>query len=142
MKIGVDSFRFSRIKGHIMTPNSPIAREWFEAMNGKEHLVQRLFAVFVREEPARIIEIQEAVADGDIDRVRHLTHSLKGASVTMGALQVKTQCVEMEKALKAGNAEDMENCFKSLSAEINYVFEFMDGLFRKKLTRPNRLITV
>lgn len=118
---------FFEYKGHIMSSSTPISREWFEAMTGKDHLIQRLFTVFVREEPARVKEIHEALEQKDYERLKHLVHSLKGACVTMGACTVRDQCVKMEKAAKARKNEELEKHFKGLDTEMGNVFEFMDN---------------
>lgn len=105
--------------------NKPISQAWLDKMNGKDTFVQRLFTVFVTEEPKRMETIRAALEDRDTAQMAYLTHSLKGAAATMGAEGLRQCALELELAGKAGNLEESRACFDRLHREIERVYVFM-----------------
>jgi HPt (histidine-containing phosphotransfer) domain-containing protein len=66
---------FIERNGYAMSAQ-PITSEWMERMRGKQDFVERLFTVFVTEEPKRLERIREALGREDAEAMAYLTHSL------------------------------------------------------------------
>lgn len=103
----------------------PLTQAFLDSMRGKEAFLNRLFTVFVTEEPKRIDEIREALRQDDREGLRYLAHSLKGSAATMGAEALKDRCKALEVASEGGDPAEVRRRFAELEAEIGRVFAFM-----------------
>ncbi|MFW5837620.1 MAG: Hpt domain-containing protein [Desulfovibrionaceae bacterium] len=108
-----------------------ISQLWLDAMlPAREAFVQRLFGVFIREEPKRVASIRDAVTHKDLDRIRYLAHSLKGAAATMGCEQVRRTCLEMEAAAEDHNLHEVKNSLDRLEQKMDCVYAKMNDLLK------------
>ncbi|MEF2145908.1 MAG: Hpt domain-containing protein [Desulfovibrionaceae bacterium] len=105
--------------------DAPISPAWFEKMQGKEAFVQRLFEVFLREEPQRVNKIKAAVKGADLAQVKFLAHSLKGAAATMGAEPLRDCCLRLELAAKSNDPLQSAEAMSCLEREIGRVYTCM-----------------
>lgn len=104
----------------------PINPEWLARMQrDKPAFLRELFAMFLAEEPKRLAAIAAAVAAGDIEQVRHLAHSLKGAAATLGMEPLRDACREMEFAARDGRADALGAALASTRARMDEVFGVM-----------------
>lgn len=103
----------------------PIDADWLARMRTKPDFLNRLFEVFLEEEPRRIKALGKAVAGVDLDQVRHLAHALKGAAATMGMERLRDACRELEFAAKGGEAESLRRCFEKIRLEMEAVYAEM-----------------
>lgn len=55
----------------------------------------------------RLDALEQHLADGDAGALRQQAHSFKGSSGNVGAAQVATCCLELEKQADAGNLQDI-----------------------------------
>lgn len=102
-----------------------IDSSFLDSMAEKRPFIKKMFAVFVSQEPKRIQQIREALNSGDVDTLRHLAHSLKGGSATIGAERVKQACLLLEKATKANDMQQAQQCFSQLETEMHDTYAFM-----------------
>lgn len=105
--------------------DQPICKQWMDKMEGKDAFVQRLFSVFIAEEPKRVEQIRTALAERDTDQLAYLTHSLKGSAATMGAEQLRESCLALELAAREGDVARSDACFEELEERIDEVYAFM-----------------
>lgn len=98
---------------------------FLESMEKRRPFVKRMFTVFISQEPKRIQEIRDALNDRDQERLRHLVHSLKGGSATIGVERVRACCLEMENASKAGDLEKAAELMDRLEREMRRAYAFM-----------------
>lgn len=104
----------------------PIDAAWLERMRStKPAFLRSLFEMFLTEEPKRIRRLSEAVARADLEQVRYLAHSLKGAAATMGMERLRDACRELEFAAKAGETAGLVEGLAKIEREIEAVFEVM-----------------
>lgn len=109
-----------------MNKIDPINPKWLESMvSTKRDFIKRLFEVFIRDEPARVIKIREAFESRQLEELKYLAHSLKGASATMGADRVKEACLQLEKSSLEDDLAIIESNIKNLEQEMKYVYNFM-----------------
>lgn len=100
--------------------------DWLERMLAKRpDFVRRLFEVFLADEPARVAAMAQAIAKGDLEQLRHLSHSLKGASATLGMPRVSAACRELEMAAREGRSQDFARCHALVAAEMDAVYAQM-----------------
>lgn len=69
-----------------------------------EELLAEIFRVFVAETPGRRAEFEAALAAGDMGRLAHQAHSLKGVAGTMLAESLRQAAYDLEMAAKAEDA--------------------------------------
>ncbi len=115
-----------------MDTQAAIDPAWFESLRTKRpDFLRRLFEVFMREEPRRLDALADALAAADMEQVRYLSHSLKGAAATMGATGVKDYCLQVEMAAKAGDLPAAKALLPDLRLEMDRVYAFMADFVAK-----------
>ncbi len=106
----------------------PINAEWLARMRStKPDFLAKLFEVFLDDEPKRITALGEAVCRADLDMVRYLAHSIKGAAATLGMERLCDAARGLEHAAKDGLAESLELQYTVVLGEMEAVFEVMRG---------------
>ncbi|MBU1230809.1 MAG: Hpt domain-containing protein [Proteobacteria bacterium] len=104
----------------------PINEAWLTRMRStKPEFLARLFAVFLDDEPARLAKLKEAVATGDLDMVRYLAHSIKGAGATLGMERLSDAARALEQAAKGGQAHGLAGALSLVQDELEAVFAVM-----------------
>ncbi|BDQ36017.1 hypothetical protein SYK_03770 [Pseudodesulfovibrio nedwellii] len=99
--------------------------KFLESMSGKRPFLKRMFTVFISQEPKRIQEIKDALQSQDVERLRHLAHSLKGGAATIGVDRVRECCLNLEKASKAKDMKAALTHLDSLEKEMRNAYAFM-----------------
>ncbi len=110
-----------------MNNNDVINSDWMKTMGSKKEFLTKLFTVFLRDEPARVLKIKDALESGQMEELKYLAHSLKGAAATMGADRVKDACLKLEHSALSGNSSKAEQDLQSLESEMKLVYEFMSN---------------
>jgi len=104
----------------------PINDAWLTRMRStKPEFLARLFEVFLEDEPRRITALGDAVCRGDLELVRYLAHSIKGAAATLGMERLCDAARELEHAAKDGQAEALARQYTRVLGELEAVFEVM-----------------
>ncbi len=107
--------------------------EWLEKMlTSRRDFLSRMFEVFVREEPLRLEKTEKALESGDMEILRFLAHSIKGATATMGAYGAKEHAAALEQAAKRQDLDDARRQFGLLAQEMSRVLDFMRGFLAEK----------
>jgi len=100
----------------------PIDEQWLARMRAaKPDFLRRLFEMFLEEEPKRIAALTQAVAAADLEQVRYLAHSMKGAAATMGMERLRDACRELELAAKADDMSALKAGLKPVTQEFGSV---------------------
>jgi HPt (histidine-containing phosphotransfer) domain-containing protein len=60
-----------------------------------------LITLYVRDTPAHLVVLHEAVAQGDAGRVEAVAHGLKGSSAQLGATRMARWCAALQEAAGA-----------------------------------------
>lgn len=71
-----------------------------ELRNGGDDFLREIADLFCSETPAQIARIGRALEAGDLDAVKREAHSLKGASLSMGARGISALSIEIEEQAK------------------------------------------
>lgn len=67
---------------------------------GKSHLLERVFQAFETSLSRLMPQLLEARAAGDLAGIRHVTHTLKSSSASIGALRMAQLCAEIEHMIR------------------------------------------
>ncbi|OGR39728.1 MAG: hypothetical protein A2051_05135 [Desulfovibrionales bacterium GWA2_65_9] len=106
----------------------PINEAWLTRMRStKPEFLAKLFEVFLEDEPRRITALGDAVCRADLEMVRYLAHSIKGAAATLGMERLCDASRELEHAAKDGQAEALAVQYTQVLGEMEAVFEVMRG---------------
>lgn len=107
--------------------------EWFGKMlSSRKDFLKRMFEVFVREEPLRLKKTKKALEAEDMEILRFLAHSIKGATATMGAYGARDHAAALEKAAKATDLQEAQCQYGRLAEEMARVLEFMQGFLDER----------
>jgi CheY-like chemotaxis protein len=82
-------------------------------------LLARLIALYLRDTPAQLGALHEAVAQGEAGRVEELAHGLKGSSAQLGATRMAGLCAALQ---EAAGAHDLS---KAVPQEADLTREFV-----------------
>ena len=99
--------------------------KFLESMANRRPFMKRMFTVFISQEPKRLQEIKDALDSRDVERLRHLAHSLKGGAATIGVDRVRECCLQLENASKADDMDEALIQFGYLENEMRNAYAFM-----------------
>jgi CheY-like chemotaxis protein len=94
---------------------------------GDEDVVGRIIELFLRETPARLLALSQAVGRGDAQGCQREAHTLKGSCSSVGAWQMAALCAEVEDAARRGVLE-CELLRGGLAAEYEKVRQALEAL--------------
>ncbi|WP_307722084.1 response regulator [Duganella callida] len=93
-------------------------------------LLERVLHAFLRDTPAQLAALRQALAGGDAEQLRKTAHSLKSSSANVGALALAQRCKELEQLGRnhttAGAAPllaDMERSFQAARQALGALLE-------------------
>ncbi len=98
---------------------------FLESMAERRPFLKKMFTVFISQEPKRIQEIKDALASKDVERLRHLAHSLKGGAATIGVERVRDCCLKLEHASKEQDMDAAMEHMGCLESEMRSAYAFM-----------------
>jgi HPt (histidine-containing phosphotransfer) domain-containing protein len=75
--------------------------------SGASGLLPRVLGTYVASLDKLLAQLLEARASADAAGVRHVMHTLKSSSASVGALALSAQCAEIEQALRAGGEPEI-----------------------------------
>lgn len=88
---------------------------------GESRLLERVLEVFrqslVRSQP----QLEEAAIDPDLEAVRHIAHTLKSSSASVGALALSRRCAEVEQLARDERADLIDAPLQALIDELGRV---------------------
>jgi HPt (histidine-containing phosphotransfer) domain-containing protein len=67
--------------------------------------------------------LDESRRSGDRAGVRHVAHTLKSSSASIGALALSQRCAEVETLIRLESTEDLSAPLDALSAELSVVLK-------------------
>jgi PAS domain S-box-containing protein len=85
----------STSNGHPSAIDTAVLKELQEAVGG-EKLMNDLLAIFLENASKLVSELEQAIAQGDAEKLMRAAHSLRGSSATLGASSLATLCQKLE----------------------------------------------
>jgi HPt (histidine-containing phosphotransfer) domain-containing protein len=89
--------------------------------SGTSRLVERVFKAFEDSIERLRPQLLTALARGDATGLRHVAHTLKSSSASIGAIKLSSLCAEMEAMTRDGQTDGMAERTHELCAEIDAV---------------------
>ncbi|MCD6384669.1 PAS domain S-box protein [Candidatus Sumerlaeota bacterium] len=99
-----------------------------QRVDGDEELLKEILEVFLKDTPARIKSLKDAVSTKDAESIQRDAHSLKGSAGSVGAVALQELAAELERLGKAKELDSaraseliqkIENAFKELEIVLN-----------------------
>lgn len=102
--------------------------------SGQGGLVARVLATYTQSLAKLLDQLAAARADADRSRLRHVAHTLKSSSASVGALTLSGLCADVERRLRDGETAGMEAQVDALAREGRQVLAALrphDGVQRR-----------
>jgi len=84
---------------------------------GKAGLVARVLSTYTQSLERLLGNLHSARQDADLQGQRHVAHTLKSSSASVGALKLSALCADVERRLHEGQTEGLDEPLDALSAE-------------------------
>jgi signal transduction histidine kinase/DNA-binding response OmpR family regulator/HPt (histidine-containing phosphotransfer) domain-containing protein len=89
--------------------------------SGQNRLMARVASAFDTSVARLMPQIQEAMQSTDLTVIRHVSHTLKSSSASIGAVKLSKMCAEMESMARQGQSDGMTERILLLQAEVEVV---------------------
>jgi HPt (histidine-containing phosphotransfer) domain-containing protein len=96
-----------------------------ELAGGDKEMLRELLELFNKQTSAQLAQLEAAVQAGKTEEVRHLAHSCKGASATMGMAPLAAVFFELEKLGRAAKLDGAVPLLVSAQREFKRVHDFL-----------------
>jgi HPt (histidine-containing phosphotransfer) domain-containing protein len=84
---------------------------------GANRVVERVLRAFEASLTRLLPQAAQALADGDHEALRHVVHTLKSSSASVGALALSEGCGEIENRLRQSQVDGLAERLAALDAE-------------------------
>jgi HPt (histidine-containing phosphotransfer) domain-containing protein len=84
---------------------------------GATGLLPRVLQAYQSSAARLLAQLDEARGRGDLQGVRHVAHTLKSSSASIGALQLSALCAEAERRARDGTADGLDDLLDRMVAE-------------------------
>jgi HPt (histidine-containing phosphotransfer) domain-containing protein len=84
---------------------------------GKGGLVARVLAAYTGSLTKLLDQLRAARSQGDREALRHVAHTLKSSSASVGALQLSGLCADIERSVREGQNEGLDAKLDAMTAE-------------------------
>ncbi len=119
MKNSGQEEKFFQINGREVV-NSSVLQQLSEVGNGDQEFVKEIIRMYLNQLPELITAIKESVSKGNSENLRLNAHSLKGASLNIGAGMMADICKFLEECGKNSDMNGVREKIKQLD-EINII---------------------
>ncbi|XVJ70739.1 MAG: response regulator [Rhizobacter sp.] len=96
--------------------------------SGENKLMQRVIAAFETSVARMLPQVQQASQNNDRDGMRHVAHTLKSSSASIGALRLSKMCAELESIIRTQRDDDTAPHVVSICAEVEVVLRALRTL--------------
>ncbi|QPF73140.1 response regulator [Roseateles sp. DAIF2] len=99
---------------------------------GSNQLLERVVAAFLKSLDRLLPDLEQARAGGehglDLAAIRHVSHTLKSSSASLGALKLSQRCAEIETMARQGQTEGLDILLDGMHDEVALVREALKEL--------------
>ena len=99
---------------------------------GKPDVVARIVRTFLEESTARVVALHKAVDSNDADQIERAAHALKGIAGTVGATEMLSLAVRLERIGREGRTQDG----RQLVTQLESAFERARPIFDRLIETP------
>ncbi|MEO7114540.1 MAG: Hpt domain-containing protein [Caldimonas sp.] len=91
--------------------------------SGKTKLVERVLKAFETSATRLSLQFKEARERSDMQGIRHVVHTLKSSSASIGALALARICAEIETSIRNGTVDDLLPRLDAMDRELAAVLQ-------------------
>lgn len=95
---------------------------------GTNRVVERVLRAFEASLLRLLPQSVQALRDGDHEAVRHVAHTLKSSSASVGALELSRRCADIENRVRTQQHDGLAERVDALQSEGQRVLEAVRGL--------------
>jgi HPt (histidine-containing phosphotransfer) domain-containing protein len=88
---------------------------------GEGKLLQRVLQAFESSVARLLPQLKEARAAGDLPTVRHVAHTMKSSSASIGALKLSQLCTDIELMVRESRTEGLDEALDAMIAQLDIV---------------------
>jgi HPt (histidine-containing phosphotransfer) domain-containing protein len=96
--------------------------------SGSAGVVKRVFQAYAGSLDRLMEQLRAARSSDDFNAVRHVTHTLKSSSASIGALAFSSRCAEIESMVRQQQCEGLETCLDDLTDEAARVSQAVQAM--------------
>lgn len=90
---------------------------------GANHLLERVFRAFEASTLRLIPQLNDAHRTGDRAGVRHVAHTLKSSSASIGAIKLAQLCAEIETMIRLDTLDGLTSHIEQMIRETSHVIQ-------------------
>jgi HPt (histidine-containing phosphotransfer) domain-containing protein len=94
---------------------------------GSAGLIARVVTTYTNSLSRLIENFDVACSTGDLDGARHVAHTLKSSSASVGAMALSSLCAELERGIREGRIDRASPLLGQLAAEARRVLAGLRG---------------
>lgn len=98
---------------------------------GENHLIERVLQAFETSVARLGPQLEASRLSGDRAGIRHVAHTLKSSSASIGALALSQHCAVVEAMIRQESPDDLDGPLAALSAELDAVLQALRSLLDK-----------
>jgi HPt (histidine-containing phosphotransfer) domain-containing protein len=108
----------------------PAALDRLRALPSKDGIpfLERVIETYLKESPATIGALRDAVERGDAEALRQAAHKLRGSSANFGARALVSLCEDAEAIARSGTTAGTRGSVRRIAAEYERVAEALEAL--------------
>ena len=95
---------------------------------GKNQLLQRVLAAFQVSTARLLPQLVEAHRKGDAAGIRHVAHTLKSSSASVGGKSLSVLCADIEARIRHGNVDDLGAQVDLMCKEVEQLLRALEQL--------------
>ena len=99
---------------------------------GENKLMERVLKAFDGSVARLVPQLVESQQNGDLTGVRHVAHTLKSSSASIGAIKLSQMCAEIEFMIRQGTSTDLDARIDAMRAEIDRVLDSLRALLEAR----------
>jgi HPt (histidine-containing phosphotransfer) domain-containing protein len=80
-----------------------------------------LISTYIRDADLKMTQLAQKIEAADFPEIRHLAHSLKGASINIGIIKFGELCHQLENAAHSQNPSNFDECYALMKSEYDWV---------------------
>jgi HPt (histidine-containing phosphotransfer) domain-containing protein len=95
---------------------------------GENQLLPRVMKAFESSAGRMLPQLQDASRAGDHAGVRHVAHTLKSSSASIGAIKLSQLCADIETRIRTGQLDNLGERLDAMCAEAEIVLQALKRL--------------
>lgn len=99
--------------------------------DGKNQLMSRVFQAFTSSIGRYMPQVATARQTGDLEMVRHVAHTLKSSSSSIGAIKLSKLCADIESMVRQSSTQGLPEKLDAMQAEVVRVVAALEALQEK-----------